>query len=142
MECEFCAATIAQRIYGLARANGFLAGFPNFENMVKELKCAEELPSPQYEVCIPLPDGHLAIQEGIVQLWTTKYDLFVAEASELIADHNKKFNPKGVKRSLDQGTTNQGSETADQPAAKRICVEETVKTADCESSMADKWHGL
>ena len=105
---------------------------------MKELKNAEDLPAPEYEVCIPLPDGHLAIQEGIVQLWTVKHDLFAAEAGDLIAEHNKKFNPKGVKRSLDAETTNQSSETVDQPPAKRICVEETVKTSDYESSIGDK----
>lgn len=114
----------------------WLKGFPNFQAIAGELQNAADMPAPKYEVCLPLPNGDLAIQQSLIDLWTTKRAMFERETSELVAQHNEKYNPRGIKRGLDSA---EGPETSgQQPETKKIRIEESMKTSEHEANIADK----
>lgn len=127
---------MAQKVYALARAGSLqLPGFPNFDQVVTELNTNTELKAPDYAVTVALADGTLAIQESLIQQWSNN-EMFQLEANELIAQHNKKYNPRGVKRGVEEN----GSEAVSQePSAKRLCVETTAKIAEQEAKIVDKY---
>ena len=137
-ETEYVTTSISQRVYGLARKTTFLPGFPDFETAVQELQKSQDLPNPTYEVCIPLADGSLVIKESLINLWTCKEELFQHEAGEVIADHNKRYNPSGVRRGGDNENERNDSGTSDVPHT-RIQIDTVVKAADHESAIGDKF---
>lgn len=112
-----------------------IGGFPNFATAVQELQQAQDLPSPEYEVCLPLADGHLAIKENLVTMWTEKHEEFASEARELLSRHNRKYNPRGVKRGagaeVEQGSASMGGDT------KRLRLDTTAKASSHESSLGN-----
>ncbi len=134
-ESFFVASAVAQKVYALARAGSLqLPGFPSFDQVVTELNTASELKAPEYAVTVALADGTLAIQESLIQQWSGN-EMFELEANELIAEHNKKYNPRGVKRGVEEN----GSEaTSQEPSTKRLCVETTAKIAEQEAKIVDK----
>lgn len=141
-EADYVASTVAQKIFGYGRETpSFLKGFPNFDAAASELQQAANLPQPTYEVCIPLPNGDLAIQENLVELWSTKHDMFQRETQELLEEHNKKYNPRGVKRSLDHGGSGTGGSVEGRDA-KKIRIDDVVKASDHEANIAEKPLGV
>ncbi|CAK9109458.1 unnamed protein product [Durusdinium trenchii] len=113
-----------------------LPGFPNFESVVSELKTSTaESPTPAFEVCIPVPNG-LAIKQNLVDYWSGM-DAYQLQVADMVKAHNQKYNPHGTKRGAsDMSQGDQG--TAGKAVAKKICIDNTVKVADHEASIADK----
>ena len=83
----------------MARAGSLrLPGFPEFEQVVSELKqSSSDIPCPDFQVCIPVPNNGLVIKQNLVDYWAA-CDMFSNEIASLVADHNKKYNPQGLKR--------------------------------------------
>ena len=134
-ETGFCATAIAQKAYSLARGGSLkLPGFPSFDSVVNDLKESKEIQPPSYEVCVPLGNGGLAIKANLIEHWE-KNDVFQVEAQALIEKHNKKYNPQGIKRGLEE---NAQAGSSSEPAAKRVRLETVVKMADLESKIANK----
>lgn len=120
----------------MARSSALqLPGFPKFDSVVQEMNNTKEITPPDYEVCVALANGGLAVRENLIEYWSKDEHLFNAEAGHLLKEHNKKYNPKGIKR----GVSEQGAAgtTGEQPL-KKVKVEASVKTVDHESQMGDK----
>ena len=123
----------------MARATpAFLPGFPDFAALVQELQKVQDPPLPKYEVCVGLADGSLVIKENLIQLWTEKNDLFQSDAVALVAEHNKVYNPQGVKRGAEDAGN---GEAEGAPPEKRIRIDQVVKATEHESSIEDKLLG-
>lgn len=83
-----------------------IPGFPQFETVVSDLKKNNaELPVPEYEVRVAVPNG-CAIKQNLVDYWLAS-EHYQAEMAEVLKDHNAKWNPHGVKR---------GADASEQPA--------------------------
>lgn len=97
-EASYCAAAIGQKAYSMCRSGSLkLPGFPEFEQVVNELKQkANSVPTPEFQVCLPVP-GALAIKQNLVDYWLGN-DMFAVEMTSLVEAHNKKYNPQGIKR--------------------------------------------
>ena len=133
-EASFAASCIAQKTYSMARANTLkLPGFPKFDRVVQEISNQKEIEAPQYEVCVGLANGLLAVKENLIEYWSKDDNLFSTEMAALVKAHNKKYNPKGVKRGSSQPAATQEG----QPA-KKVKVEDSVKPWEKESEMQDK----
>ena len=133
-EASFAASCIAQKTYSMARANTLkLPGFPKFDSVVQEISNQKEIEAPQYEVCVGLANGLLAVKENLIEYWSKDDNLFSTEMAALVKAHNKKYNPKGVKRGSSQPAATQEC----QPA-KKVKVEASVKPLEKESEMQDK----
>lgn len=118
----------------MARANTLkLPGFPKFDSVVQEISNQKEIEAPQYEVCVGLANGLLAVKENLIEYWSKDDNLFSTEMAALVKAHNKKYNPKGVKRGSSQPAATQEC----QPA-KKVKVEASVKPLEKESEMQDK----
>ena len=104
-EAHYCTSAIGQKAYAMCRNGSLkLPGFPEFENVVNELKTnTTDLPTPAFEVCLPVPNG-IAIKQNLVDYWMTN-DMFQVEMAELLEKHNSKYNPHGTKRGLTESTT-------------------------------------
>lgn len=138
-EASFCASSIAQKIYSMARASSLkLPGFPKFESVVQELNNMREIAPPQYEVTVALGNGGLAIKENLLEYWLKEEHLFATEMAHALKEHNKKYNPKGIKRGAPEVAN--GEAQQDQ-AAKKIKVEASIKGLDHEATMEDKFLG-
>ena len=135
-EAQFCSTAISQKAYSMARAGSLrLPGFPNFESVVEEMNNAKEVVTPQYEVTVPLGNGCLAIKESLIEYWSKDEHLFGNELADVLKEHNRKYNPKGIKR----GATSSAGESAENaPAAKRVKVEASVKGVDQEAHITEK----
>lgn len=83
-----------------------------------------------------LANGGLAVRENLIEYWSKDEHLFNAEAAHLLKEHNKKYNPKGIKRGVSEQGAAAGT-TGEQPL-KKVKVEASVKTVDHESQMGDK----
>ena len=166
-----------------------LPGFPEFEQVVSELKqSSNDIPSPDFQVCIPVPNG-LVIKQNLVDYWAS-CDMFSNEIASLVAEHNKKYNPQGLKRGHAEGGSilhwhsevlsnmffkalfwfhgfhfnifrfvvcnsmqllnifssyfekDQGGESNEEaPAAKKLKVDKTVKLAEHEATIQEKFLG-
>ena len=121
----------------MARSSALqLPGFPKFDSGVQEMNNTKEITPPDYEVCVALANGGLAVRENLIEYWSKDEHLFNAEAAHLLKEHNKKYNPKGIKRGVSEQGAAAGT-TGEQPL-KKVKVEASVKTADHESQMGDK----
>ena len=121
----------------MARSSALqLPGFPKFDSVVQEMNNTKEITPPDYEVCVALANGGLAVRENLIEYWSKDEHLFNAEAAHLLKEHNKKYNPKGIKRGVSEQGAAAGT-TGEQPL-KKVKVEASVKTADHESQMGDK----
>ena len=142
-EAQFCSTAISQKAYSMARSGSLkLPGFPRFETVVQELSSAKDLVNPDYEVCAPLANGCLAIRESLVEYWSKEENLFAAELLEVIKEHNRKYNPKGIKRGSTTNTGGSGNDSADCQRAKRAKVQAPIKSLDHETHLTDKCLGL
>ena len=119
---NFCAGTVSQKVYDLARAGTLkLPGFPDFGAAVAELKTHAPPPQPPYSVTLPVGDAWI-VKEALIEQWLEKAD-FASDMKELLVSHNKEFNPKGIKRSSE-------STPGPERAAKKLCLEHGALTVD------------
>lgn len=97
-ETKYCVSAIGEKAYSMCRAGQLkLPGFPDFESAVSDFKKTnEDLPSPDYQVCCPVPNG-IAIKQNLVEYWMGS-EMFQLQMEELCKDHNEKYNKHGVKR--------------------------------------------
>ncbi|CAK9096217.1 Uncharacterized protein SCF082_LOCUS45183, partial [Durusdinium trenchii] len=138
-DTAYCASVIGQKTYSLCRSGSLkLPGFPSFESVVADLKNnAHEPPVPDFQVCVPVPNG-LAIKQNLVDYWTA-IDTFQVPMAELLEAHNKKYNPHGIKRGASDtaGPEGEGG-TATNNGSKKMRIDNCVKVADHEGTIADK----
>ena len=118
----------------MARASTLkLPGFPKFDSVVQEISNQKEIEAPQYEVCVGLANGGLAVKENLIEYWSKEDNLFSTDMAALVKTHNKKYNPKGVKR----GSSKTAATEEGQPT-KKFKVEASVKPMEKESEIGDK----
>ena len=142
-EAQFCSTAISQKAYSMARSGSLnLPGFPKFETVVQEMSSAKELMHPDYEVCVPLANGCLAIRESLVEYWSKEENFFAAELVEVIKNHNRKYNPKGIKRGSTSSNTGGDNGGADCRRSKRVKVQTPIKPLDHEATVTDKCLGF
>ncbi|CAK9059568.1 Uncharacterized protein SCF082_LOCUS31538 [Durusdinium trenchii] len=132
-ETSFVSSLVAQKVYAMARAGELrLPAFPNFSNVVSELSAKQELPAPNYEVCVGLANGTLVLKQNLVSYWS-KCSVHGDDFQALLKAHNEKYNPRGVKRG---GPGNEhdddGAEGSVQATRKKLKVESSVKAKDQE----------
>ena len=138
-ESQYCATSVAQKAYSMARAGSLkIPGFPQFESVVQEMKLTKEIAAPQYEVTVALSNGTLAIKENLVEYWSKEEHLFSVEMARLLVEHNKKYNPHGVKRGA---STSPSAQTEEGGPAKKPKIEASVKPVEHEAQMSDKCFG-
>ena len=134
----FCGNLVAQKVYGMCRnASLKVPGFPDFHGTLKALKDADNLVCPSYEVCVALPNGILVVKQCLLEMWQGRSD-FAASVNELLAAHNKEFNPDNLVRG--------GAETSETPEAslpqdvprKQLCVEGMMDLEDFESKFSER----
>lgn len=132
-ETTFSATATAQRVYSAARDGALsLPGFPDFSQVVSEMKQVKEVALPQYEVCVALANGTLAIKQNLIEYWE-KVDSFGAEVADILAKHNAKYNPKGLKRGCEGA-----EETEEAPANKKAKVQASLAPEGHESAIESK----
>ena len=132
-ETSFVSSLVAQKVYAMARAGELrLPAFPNFSNVISELSAKQELPAPNYEVCVGLANGTLVLKQNLVSYWS-KCSVHGDDFQALLKAHNEKYNPRGVKRG---GPGNEhdddGAEGSVQATRKKLKVESSVKAKDQE----------
>ncbi|CAK9075895.1 unnamed protein product, partial [Durusdinium trenchii] len=138
---KFATDTRLTRVQELKQAQGLKSSFPSFESVVADLKNnAHEPPVPDFQVCVPVPNG-LAIKQNLVDYWTA-IDTFQVPMAELLEAHNKKYNPHGIKRGASDtaGPEGEGG-TATNNGSKKMRIDNCVKVADHEGTIADKFLG-
>ena len=133
-EGEFVAATVANKVYSLARESRLsIPGFPQFSSCTDDLQKLQSMDAPQYEVCVALPDGSLVVKETLIQYWTATNPDFEAPMTDIMKRHDAQWNKKGLKRGLDD-SEGDGSSTG--PANKKLKVES--KKLDHEDQIQDR----
>ena len=85
-----------------------------------------------YEVCICVGDS-LVAREALVEQWSDKPD-FSSEVARLIQEHNKEFNPRGIKR----GSESSGGSAVERPK-KMLCVpDDNMSLDEFETKFAER----
>eukprot|EP00438_Fugacium_kawagutii_P015340 Skav217456 [mRNA] locus=scaffold1289:122745:123968:- [translate_table: standard] len=121
----------------MARSSSLaMPGFPDFEKVVSELKSsATETATPDFEVCVPVPNG-LAIKQSLVEYWSSM-DMFSTDMASLLEQHNKKYNTHGIKRGHAEVENSNGDNKVE-VSSKKLRVDQSVKLAEHEATIADK----
>jgi hypothetical protein len=66
----------------------------------------------------------LAIKDNLVEYWSKEEHLFSVEMARLLVEHNKNYNPHGVKRGA---STSPSAQTEEGGPTKKPKIEATVK---------------
>lgn len=82
-----------------------------------------------------LSDGTLIIKQTVLDMWIEKHATFSTECSELLKHHNDEFNPKNLKRGIED--TNENKERQELPN-KQFCAQGTLSKADFEKQYPDR----
>ncbi|CAK9015621.1 Uncharacterized protein SCF082_LOCUS12841 [Durusdinium trenchii] len=126
-DASFVSSTLAGKVFSMARSNELnIAAFPNFSSAMAEIKQFQRSPQPDYQVCVCLGDGSLIVRESLIQFWSKKHTSFLEQLTNLVDDHNKEFNPKGLKRGAEPNNEETNEEVAETPK-KRLRLT-TAKT--------------
>lgn len=121
---------------GMARAGEYkLQGFPDFTSALADLKQFQRAPQPEYEVCVATGDGQLIIRETLIEFWMQKHQSFADQMKEEVEKHNAEFNPRGLKRGMEDAADPVETE---EPAAKRLCLDTKMTLGEFENSVADR----
>ena len=116
----------------MARNSEFkIQGFPAFDATLADLKQFQRCPKPDYSVCLASGNA-LIIREALIQFWVTKHAEFADRMQELVKVLDQEFNPKNLKRGLEQEGD---SEPQESPAKKlRLTQAKTMEELEKEHS--------
>lgn len=119
----------------MARAGEYkLQGFPDFTSALADLKQFQRAPQPEYEVCVATGEGQLIIRETLIEFWLQKHQSFADQMKEVVESHNAEFNPRGLKRGMEETDPVENEE----PAAKRLCLDTKIALGEFENSVPDR----
>ena len=122
----------------MARSNELdIAAFPNFSSAMAEIKQFQRSPQPDYQVCVCLGDGSLIVRESLIQFWSKKHTSFLEQLTNLVDDHNKEFNPKGLKRGAEPNNEETNEEAAETPK-KRLRLTTAKTYAELEAAFPER----
>eukprot|EP00435_Cladocopium_sp_Y103_P023953 s3522_g5.t2 len=127
---------LAHSVYDKCRAGSLcVQGFPSFEPIVQALRNgATEVNQPEYQVCAPVGDGKLAVLQAFAQKFLDD-ESTSQRASELITEHNNRFNEGGDFLKEEQTRIpSGGSPEADGAAMKKIKVEAEDQCSEADIS--------
>ena len=131
---SWVSAQTASKLFGMARKGEFkIAGFPDFNAAMGELKQFQRSPRPDYQVCVALGDGSLIVKETLREFWSKKPE-FTEKLAALLSKHDAEFNPRGLKRGAE---VTKEVEAEEQPA-KRLRMGTTATSADFEAQHAER----
>ena len=136
VEANFVSGLFAAKLMGMARAAEYrIQGFPDFNAALADLRQHQRAPQPEYDVCVATGDGQLIIRESIIEFWKQKHPSFADQMDQLVSKHNAEFNPRGLKRGMEESTD--PVENAE-PAAKRLCLDTKMTTEEMDTSCPDR----
>ena len=125
----------------MAKTGDFkIEGFPDFKATLEELKAFQRCPMPTFQVCVAAGQS-LVVKDALVQFWASKPE-FSEKVQELVAQHDKEFNPTGLKRGL-ATQTNGNADGADdaEPASKRLCLSTAKTLNELEGEYSERFLG-
>ncbi|CAK9030915.1 unnamed protein product [Durusdinium trenchii] len=107
------------------RRAGNETGFPDFGPIVSALRnrTTDVVEKNNYKVCKLVDSQKLAVLQVYAQRWLDE-DMTKEQATQIITEHNAKFNQ--------DGDFLQGPKVQEEPAAKRIKIEESETCAEAE----------
>ena len=83
----------------MARANTLkLPGFPKFDSVGQEISNQKEIEAPQYEVCVGLANGLLAVKENLIEYWSKDDNLFFNRDGGLGESPQQKVQSQGSQK--------------------------------------------
>ncbi|CAK8995879.1 Uncharacterized protein SCF082_LOCUS4551 [Durusdinium trenchii] len=136
-EAAFVSNIIGTQLFSMARSGEYrLAGFPDFQAAVSDLKQFQRAPMPEYQVCVGLADGTLVIRQSLVDFWSLKHAAFKDKMDSLLEAHNAEFNKRGIKRGADESNDSAGN--GSEPPAKRLCLDSSKTTEELESEHPER----
>ncbi|CAK9110935.1 unnamed protein product [Durusdinium trenchii] len=137
-DASFVSSTLAGKVFSMARSNELnIAAFPNFSSAMAEIKQFQRSPQPDYQVCVCLGDGSLIVRESLIQFWSKKHTSFLEQLTNLVDDHNKEFNPKGLKRGAEPNNEETNEEAAETPK-KRLRLTTAKTYAELEAAFPER----
>ena len=135
---QFVGGILANKVFSMARNKEFqIAGFPDFAGTLSDLKQYRRTPQPNYEVCVATGEGHLVITEALVSFWCVKHSQFSSELEKIKSEHDKEFNPKGLKRGHAETEEVGDDETEEQPT-KRLCLATLLSAEEMDSKHSER----
>ena len=139
-EASYVTGCISNKLFGMCRSKEFqLAGFPDFQATLNELKQFQKCPVPAYQVCVAVGNS-MVIQEALVQFWSQKPD-FNEQILQIVSSHDKEFNTTHLKRGGSQVERDQDDQQQE-PAAKRLCLSKAKTLNELEGEFADRLLGF
>ncbi|CAL1131960.1 unnamed protein product [Cladocopium goreaui] len=127
---------LANSVYDKCRAGSLsLQGFPSFDPLVQALRNGvSETNRAEYQVCAPVGDGKLAVLQSYAQKFLDD-ESTSQSASDLIHDHNNKFNVGGEFLREEQTRNPSGGTPAEEGVAiKKIKVETGDQCSEADIS--------
>ena len=130
---EYVGSILGNKMFSMARSKEVnISGFPDFEGVLQDLKQYQRTPMPTYSVTVPTPEA-LVITEALVQFWTVKHSQFADDMMKLKDEHDKEFNPQGLKR----GAEIEDPAEEERPS-KRLCLSTSLTAAELESQHPER----
>lgn len=122
-------------MFAMARSGEFkIQGFPAFDATLADLKQFQRCPKPDYSVCVASGNA-LIIREALVQFWVTKHPEFADQMQELVKVHDQEFNPKNLKRGLEQEGD---SEPPQESPAKKLRLTQAKTMEELEKEHSER----